>query len=419
MPTIHPRFPRRRAAFALAVLAAAALLTGCNSSTGKKKSWKDKIYDTVRSTVTNAYHDPDAENKLANAEELWATEQYAEAQKIYGDLADNTYNPAGMTEKARFKEAECLRMRGRLPAAVDTYHRLLQDYPAGIYSEQAATRMYAIAELWMKETLGDLEDKENGRAKVRLPRMPNFTDRSKPAVDQEGELLKTLENIAVGAPNATVADKAMFWSGFIHFSHGRFEEADHFFSTLVDLYKDSPLRQEAARYAVMAKNNATGGAVYDGQKSAEALQLVHNLEATEPQYVQDKDKSAWLTRQKFAIRIQQAEKDYETAEYYRRTEHPGSAYFYYELVLRRYPGTKFSDLSKARIDEMERIKAQREADKAAGKVTTREQIQNGWDKIIDAVTVKPKSDEGVPMKDVITGPKDKQPTIVPQGYDGK
>jgi len=76
-------------------------------------------------------------------------------------------------------------------------------------------------------------------------------------------------------------------------------------------------------------------------------------------------------------------------------------------------------LSKARIDEMERIKAQREADKAAGKVTTREQIQNGWDKIIDAVTVKPKSDEGVPMKDVITGPKDKQPTIVPQGYDGK
>ncbi len=412
MPIIRPR----PAACALGVFAA-LLLTGCNAGTGKKKSLKDRFYETVRSTVTNAYHDPDAEAKMANAEELFTREQYHDAQKIYGDLADNTYNPAGMTEKARFKEAECVRMRGRLPAAVDTYNRLLQDFPAGIYSEQAATRMYAIAEHWMKDTLGDIDEKENGKAMVRLPRMPNFTDRSKPAIDQEGELLKTLENIAVGAPNATVADKAMFWCGFIHFTHGRFEEADHFYSTLVDMYKDSPLRQEAAKYAVMAKNNATGGAVYDGQKSAEALQLVHNLEATEPQYVQDKEKAAWLTRQKFAIRIQQAEKDYETAEYYRRTEHPGSAYFYYELVMRRYPGTKFSDLSKSRIEEMERIKAQREADKASGKVTTREQIKDGWEKVVGIV--KPKTDYGAATKEVIAGPKDKQPTIVPQGYDGK
>ncbi len=423
MPTIRPRpvrtGARRRAAGALAVLAAAALLAGCNSpgGSGKKKSFKDRVYETVRSSVTDSYHDPEADAKMARAEELFAAENYADAQKIYGDLADNTYNPTGMTEKARFKEAECVRLRGRLPAAVDVYNRLLQDFPAGLYSEQAAVKMYAVAEHWMKDSLGEIEEREQGRARVRLvPSLPNFTDKSKPAIDQEGELLKTLENITVGAPNSTVADKAMFWCGFLHFSHGRFEEADHFFSTLVDMYKDSPLRQEAARYAVMAKNNATGGAVYDGQKSAEALQLVHNLEATEPQYVQDKEKAAWLTRQKFAIRIQQAEKDYETAEYYRRTDHPGSAYFYYELVMRRYPGTKFSDLAKARIEEMERIKAQREADKAAGKVSTREQLAEGWGKLVGAV--KPKADDGAPVKES-AGPKDKPPTIVPQGYDGK
>ena len=38
-----------------------------------------------------------------------------------------------------------------------------------------------------------------------------------------------------------------------------------------------------------------------------------------------------LTRAKFAIRSQQAEKDFLTAEYYERTGHPGSAVFYYEL----------------------------------------------------------------------------------------
>ena len=419
MPIIRPRPSRRRAAITLGVLGLATLLVGCQSpsGTGRKKSFKDRVHDTVRSTVTSAYHDPDAEAKMAHAEELFVTENYTDSRKIYGDLADNTYNPTGLIEKARFKEAESARMLGRLPAAVDTYNRLLQDFPAGLYSEQAATRMYAVAELWMKDSLADIEEKENGGAKVRLPKMPNFGDRSKPAIDQEGELLKTLENIAVGAPNASVADKAMFWCGFLHFSHARFEEADHFFSTLVEMYKDSPLRQEAAKYAVMAKNNATGGAVYDGQKSAEALQLVHSLEATEPQYTQDKTKSDWLTRQKFAIRIQQAEKDYETAEYYRRTNHPGSAYFYYELVMRRYPGTKFSDLSKTRIEEMERIKAQREADKASGKVSTREQLADGWDRLVG--TVKPKADELVPGKEIVTGPKDKLPTNVPLGYDGR
>ncbi len=410
MPIIRPRL-------LCAVAALAALFTGCQSGSAKKKSLKDRVYAAVRSTVTNAYHDPEAEAKMGRAEELFATQSYADAQKIYADVADNTYNPSSLLEKARFKEAECVRLRGRLPAAVDTYNRLLQDFPTGIYSEQAATKMYAIADVWMKDSLKDIEEKENGRASVRLPRMPNFTDRSKPAIDQEGELIKTLENIAVGAPNSTVADKAMFWCGFLHFAHGRFEEADHFFSTLVDMYKDSPLRLEASKYAVMAKNNATGGAVYDGQKSAEALQLVHNLEATEPEYVQDKEKSAWLTRQKFAIRIQQAEKDYETAEYYRRTDHPGSAYFYYELVLRSYPGTKFSDLSKSRIEEMERIKAEREADRAAGKISTKEQIAEGWDKIVGSV--KPKSDGGAMLKETSTGPKDKPPTIVPLGYDGK
>ena len=44
-----------------------------------------------------------------------------------------------------------------------------------------------------------------------------------------------------------------------------------------------------------------------------------------------------------AIGMQQAEKDFQVAEFYRRTGHPGSARFYYELVCRRYPGTTFAE----------------------------------------------------------------------------
>jgi hypothetical protein len=51
--------------------------------------------------------------------------------------------------------------------------------------------------------------------------------------------------------------------------------------------------------------------------------------------------------------MQQAEKDYRIAEFYRRDGHSPSAYFYYEIVRRRYPGTKFADLATDRMHELQ------------------------------------------------------------------
>ena len=43
-----------------------------------------------------------------------------------------------------------------------------------------------------------------------------------------------------------------------------------------------------------------------------------------------------------------------TAEFYRRTGHPGSAYFYYEIVRRRYPNTPYADEA---IKQMQNLRA--------------------------------------------------------------
>jgi hypothetical protein len=114
---------------------------------------------------------------------------------------------------------------------------------------------------------------------------------------------------------------------------------------MVELHKESPLRAQALAYAIQAKNNSTGGADFDGRKCAEALQLVYMAEASVPELTQDPVMAAKLTRAKYAIRTQQAEKDFRTAEYYERTGHPGSAVFCYELVRRRYAGTKYADIA--------------------------------------------------------------------------
>jgi hypothetical protein len=79
-----------------------------------------------------------------------------------------------------------------------------------------------------------------------------------------------------------------------------------------------------------------------------------------------KDKQEFLNRQLEGINLQQAEKDYKMAEFWRRTGHPGSAYFYYELVRRRYPGTRYAKLALEKMDQLRVQLEKKQGGPAAG-----------------------------------------------------
>jgi outer membrane protein assembly factor BamD (BamD/ComL family) len=261
-------------------------------------------------------------------------------------------------------EAECFRMENDFPTAVDTYHRMLKDFPAGAYRVKACQEIFAIANFWLDDTREELDRKAKGEGKRYFPRVGNPLDSTKPKIDQEGEALIALEHVYTHDITGPVADKALFWAGYIHFIRGNFEEADHTLSMLVEFHKDSPLRPKAIELAIMAKNNSTGGSDYDGQKCAEALQLVKHAETTMPEF-NNEEKSGFLLRQKMAIRMQQAEQSFKDAEYYERTGHPGSACYTYEMVRMRFPGTKYSDLAEARIAKLRQQQEQAKTKQAA------------------------------------------------------
>jgi tetratricopeptide (TPR) repeat protein len=391
-----------------AVLAAAALASaGCQNLS----KFKNSAYSTVRSALTSSYHDSQAEAKMARAEELYNKGDFRAAQDVFSDLADNTYNPVLLAEKARFLEAECLRKRQHFTDAVASYNRQLMDFPAGAYRERACTSLFEIAfHEWLeKDTLAEIEAAQAGKLKPwwERARVPNPLDPSRPMFEVESEALKALETVHthdIGGPNA---DRALFWCGYVHFYRGRYEEADHFLSQLVEMHKDSKYRPAALEMAIQAKNNSTGGAVYDSQKASEALQLIHHTEATSPDH-KSPEKREMLTRQKLAVQVQLAEKDFRMAEYYERTDHPASAYFYYELVCRRYPGTKFSDLARARIGALEAERKKAEQQKANPPPPgTVDLIRQEWDRL----TGKPpaaEEDANAPA-----GPKDAPPRNLP------
>ena len=334
----------------LATFAAFALLTpGCQTW----QNFKERT-NTIRTALLDSgYEDNQTAEKLAAAEQLFAQGQYKQAQEVYRDLADNRSNSIDLAEQARYMQAECRRMRGQYPEAVDTYHRLLMDFPTGAHRREACGRIFEIADYWLDDFRDELL-KRSGETGVLAwhPAWKSPFDKTKPWIGQEGRTLEALDHVWTHDMTGPLADKALFWCGYVNFIRGNFQESDHFFSTLVEMHKESPLRPQAMAYAIQAKNNATGGAVYDGRKCAEALQLVHVAEATVPELTQDPEMAEKLTRAKFAIRSQQAEKDFRTAEYYERTGHPGSAVFYYELVRRRYAGTQYSDIATQRKEHL-------------------------------------------------------------------
>jgi outer membrane protein assembly factor BamD (BamD/ComL family) len=365
----RPILPRR------ALLLVVALVSA-NSGCHKWHNLKERAGNVTRFFNTS-YDDPQANEKMARAEQMFAQQQYADAQPVFKELADNTRNNAELAERARFMQAESRRLRGHYPEAVDTYNRLLNDFPTGAHRKEACGRMFEIADYWLDDFRDEMRARANEKGVLRWrPGWPNFLDRTRPRTDQEGEALRALEHVHTHDVMGPVADKSLFWCGYVNYVRGNFSEADHFFSQMVEIHKDSPLRPQAVAYAIQAKNNATGGAIYDARKCAEALQLVHTAEASMPELTQNPEMAEKLTRAKFAIRSQQAEKDFKTAEYYERTGHPGSAVFYYELVRRRYAGTRYSD---AATDRKDRLLADMQSGKApANKADPISILQAKW-----------------------------------------
>ena len=217
--------------------------------------------------INSSYEDPLVAQKMTDAAKFFTELEFSKAREIFKDVADNQRNPADTAELARFMQAECRRMASEYPQAVDTYNKLLIDFPTGAHRREACARMYEIADYWLDDFRQELEDRKDEKGVLHWhPSSPFRRDPSKPKLDQEGRMLEALDHVHTHDIAGTYADKALFWCGYVNFIRGNFNESDNFFSQLVELHKDSPLRPHAMVYAVQAKNNATGGPLNDGRK---------------------------------------------------------------------------------------------------------------------------------------------------------
>jgi outer membrane protein assembly factor BamD (BamD/ComL family) len=290
-----------------------------------------------------------AAKDLAGGHELYRRGEYAKAEKVFHKIADNTKNSPQIAEEARYYEAECLRRQARYPKAADTYNKVLVDFPAGTFREQAVQHMFEIANYWLDDTRKEMEENKeqhDGKRWVVWPELVHW-EKTKPLLDEEGRAMEKLEQVRYNDITGPLADKSLFLAGSVKFFRRDYKEANHYYSQLVEMHPNSPFVEQAIKLAIISKELSTGGPDYDSRQLAEARRLVDTALRAYPNLAA-KD-SDFLNRQLYSIQMQQAEKDFRAAEFYERTGHPCSAYFSYEVVRRRYPGTKYFDQATERM----------------------------------------------------------------------
>jgi outer membrane protein assembly factor BamD (BamD/ComL family) len=304
-----------------------------------------------------------AETMLAGARELFRREEYAKAERVFHYLADHDKNPPAVIQEALYYEAECLRLQGDWPKATDVYAKLVRDHTTNPYRDQALQHMFDIARFWLQDTweeVRETQEKREGKRWVVWPRFISL-DKRKPIVDREGRAIQRLEDVHMfEGKGGAYADKALFLCGYVKWYNEDYAGADHDFTQLHERFPESPYAADAVEFAIKAKMMSTGGADYDGRKAAEARKLVDD--AMRMRQLNDQRKKD-LQNLLSSISAQQAEKDFQTAEFYRRTGHPGSAYFCYEIVRRRYPGTDAAMRAIQRMMEIRNKMAKEQQDK--------------------------------------------------------
>lgn len=292
------------------------------------------------------------EAKLAGARELFRRREYAKAGDLFHSLSDKTKAGEAIVSESIFYEAECYRLQARYPKSADLYMRLLKTFPSSAFREQAALHLNEICDYWLDDTRAAMKEAREVREGKRWFNTPHFIhfDKTKPLADEETRALQGLELVHYSdiKGDLHLGDRALFLAGSVKFFNEDYREADNYFTQIHEHYPESPFAARAVELAIISKHLSTGGPDYDGRKVAEARLLVDSALRNYPELAAKKNE--FLSRQMLGITLQQAAKDFKLAEFYDRTGHPGSAWFYFDLVRLRYPDSTYAKLAGQRME---------------------------------------------------------------------
>ena len=153
------------------------------------QSFKERTTRSARLALRLGLRRPEGRREVRpRPRQLFAEGSYDKAREIFRDLADNQRNSTDLAERARFMQAECRYQRGQYPEAVDTYHKLLMDFPTGAHRRECCSRMFEISDYWLNDFRDELDRRADETGVLRWrPGWPNpFDERGRSSTRRGG-----------------------------------------------------------------------------------------------------------------------------------------------------------------------------------------------------------------------------------------
>lgn len=307
--------------------------------------------------------DPKAQADLDGARRHFQNKDYDKAEAIFGNISKAKKLPLPVVEEALYYEGESQRLQNNYRDAEATFKSYLKRFGHGQYAEQVNKKLFDIANYWLDDTrrvMQEYEEKREGKRTWVMPASFINWSKDKPTFDVEGHALGILEEVRLNDIRGPLGEKSLFYMATVKFFREDYRDADYYYTQLFENYPNSPLAPKAIKQAIICKQITNNGPAYDTRVLEECRKILDTYSRAYPQLQND---MAWMDTQLKSINIQQAERDFGIAEFYRRTGHPGSAYFYYELVRRRYANTEYA---KQAVEQMNYIRESAKAEQDSG-----------------------------------------------------
>jgi len=316
------------------------------TATGQKKSLLESATENITPTNINRGfkrligRGPDellAKTQFEKGESLFREGKYKEAVKCFKVAADR-WPDSVLEEDAMYWLATTYFFDDRYKEASDTYAALIKKYENTSYLIDIVPRQFAIARYW------DLS------ARVDSHWYPNLTNKTRPLVDASGHAISVYKSVHLHDPTGPLADDANMAVANAHFLHNRFEDAAYHYELVRKEFPHSEYIKEAHLLGIRARLRSYQGPQYESSPLDEADKLIETTLNQFPPEVLGAERERLLAT-KHLIRIERAQREFQSGEYYYKIGYYGAARYYYAETLREYADTPFAKMAEDRMVE--------------------------------------------------------------------
>jgi outer membrane assembly lipoprotein YfiO len=276
---------------------------------------------------TKSYELGDPKELFDRAMALYEKAHYLEAAEEFAHIAEFTPNPV-IQEKAQFMAAEALFFGARFWAANQAYEDYIRYYPETDRLQTVVQRRLEIGFKLMsgakRETLG----------------IPLF--------GATGSGVDLVRKLLAEHPYQDFSDEYQMRLANWFYERRDYKEAEAEYDHFIKTYPDSPWVSTARFQLARCQELSAQGIPYDRTPLWKA-------ESSYQAYIEANpsgDRAAEAKAELEAIRDAQAEKDFDTAEFYARRDRAGSAAYYLKRILRRHPGSRWAQRAGKRLAEL-------------------------------------------------------------------